>query len=79
MRRHFDKSTALVQRSFVMSVNVRLSGFDFRSEHIRGIQRTVAKVFGMRVVPPRGLIVRHAKDDGVAHDRRRECGNHQTL
>ncbi len=57
VRRHFDKSTALEKCGLVMSGNVRLTCFDFVSKNIRLIKRTVDNVFGMRVVPPRSLIV----------------------
>ena len=52
----------------VSAIDGGLSGFDGASENIRAVQRAIANVFGMGVVPPSGLVVGHAVDDGVAND-----------
>ncbi len=57
VRCDFDKITTLEKCGLVMSVNVRLTCFNFVSKNIRRIKCAVANVLGMCVVPPRGLIV----------------------
>ncbi len=57
MRCGFDKGAPLIDGGLVRAIDGGLSCLYGASKHIRAVQRAVANVFGMGVVPPSGLVV----------------------
>ena len=75
----FHKCATLEDGGWVLCVDALLACFHGRAEHVRRIQRSVAKVLGVGVVPPGGLVVGHAVNDAVAHDGRGQGRHDQAL